>query len=224
MNDSDEEKYLGDLVNKSGKIKATMDDRIAKGYGIITEIKAILNEVPLARYKLEMGLQLRQAILINGLLFNSEAWHSVTEKDIKGLAKIDESLLRFLLGSQSKAPIEMLFLESGAIPIPQILSSCRMIFFQTLMKREDKELTKRILNAQINSSCPGDFIQLVKADFKCLEVPLDINLVESTGIEQFKKFIKIKVKAAGLRRLKRLQQTHSKVMNKKYEELELHPT
>ena len=50
MNDSDEEKYLGDLVNKSGKIKATIDDRIAKGYGIITEIKAIINEVPLGRY------------------------------------------------------------------------------------------------------------------------------------------------------------------------------
>ena len=38
MNNSDQEKYLGDLVNKSGKIKATIEERVAKGYGIISEI------------------------------------------------------------------------------------------------------------------------------------------------------------------------------------------
>ena len=73
MNNSNQEKYLGDLVNKSGKAKATIEDGVAKGYGIISEIKAILNEVPLGSYKLEMGMQLRQAMLINGMLFNSEA-------------------------------------------------------------------------------------------------------------------------------------------------------
>ena len=71
MNDSNQEKYLGDLVNKTGNIKATVADRVAKGHGIVSEIKAILNEVPLGKYKLEMGLQLRQAMLLNGLLYNS---------------------------------------------------------------------------------------------------------------------------------------------------------
>ena len=56
MNNSDQEKYLGDLVNKTGKIKAAIDERVAKGYGIVSEIKAILHEIPLGRYKLEMGM------------------------------------------------------------------------------------------------------------------------------------------------------------------------
>ena len=117
MKNSNKEKYLGDYVDSSGKIKATIQDRISKGYGILSEIRAIINEVPLGRYKLEIGLQLREAMLINGLLYNSEAWHSVTDQDISGLEKIDEALLRFLVGSHAKTPLEILYLESGAIPI-----------------------------------------------------------------------------------------------------------
>ena len=138
MNDSNQEKYLVDLVNKTGNIKATVADRVAKGHGIVSEIKAILNEVPLGKYKLEMGLQLRQAMLLNGLLYNSEAWHSVTLEDIVALEKLDEGLLRFLLGSHSKAPIEMLYLESGATPIRFVVSSRRLHYLRTILKGTKK--------------------------------------------------------------------------------------
>ena len=79
INESKQEKYLGDLVNSSGTIRQTIEERKNKGYGIVSEILAILDEIPLGRYKLEIGLKLRQAMLINGILYNSEAWHSVSE-------------------------------------------------------------------------------------------------------------------------------------------------
>ena len=87
MKNSEREKYLGDFVDKSGKIKPTIDDRVAKGWGIVSEIKAILNELPLGKYKLEIGLQLRQAMLVNGVLYNSEAWHCLNESHIEDLQK-----------------------------------------------------------------------------------------------------------------------------------------
>jgi hypothetical protein len=69
MKNISQEKYLGDLVNTTGNIKATVAVRVAKGYGIVSEIEAIINEVQLGKYKLEVGLQLMQAVLINGLLY-----------------------------------------------------------------------------------------------------------------------------------------------------------
>ena len=81
MNNSTEEKYLGDLINTTGNIKAT----VARGYGIISENRAIISEVPLI----------------------SEAWHSVTQDDVTRLEKLDASLLRVLLGSHAKSPLEM---------------------------------------------------------------------------------------------------------------------
>jgi hypothetical protein len=60
MPNSDREKYLGDIVDKSGKIRATIaiEDRQKKGYGLTAEILGILNEIPLGQHKMEMGLQL----------------------------------------------------------------------------------------------------------------------------------------------------------------------
>ena len=46
---------------------------------------------------MDIGLKLRQAMLLNGVLFNSEAWHGVSLEDIKTLESVDEQLLRSLL-------------------------------------------------------------------------------------------------------------------------------
>ena len=42
---------------------------------------------------MEIGLLLRKAMLINGIIFNSVAWHAVSDADIKILEKVDELLL-----------------------------------------------------------------------------------------------------------------------------------
>ena len=64
---------MGYKINKSDKIKQTMDGRIARGFGAVTTILAILNEIPLAHWRVTAGLQLRQAMFLNATLFNSEA-------------------------------------------------------------------------------------------------------------------------------------------------------
>ena len=107
---SNQETYLGDTIDRSEKIKANIEKRKAKGYGIVSEILAIVTEVPLAHWKIEAGLSLRQAMLLNGTLFNSEAWHSVSIKDILFLKKNDKALLRGFLQSHAKIPLEAQFL------------------------------------------------------------------------------------------------------------------
>ena len=97
MKYSAEEKYLGDLINCNGTNKNTIEDRRNKGFGIANEIIAILDEIPLGRFKMEIGLKLRQAMLINGILYNSEAWHSISEAEIRLLEAVDEHLLRALV-------------------------------------------------------------------------------------------------------------------------------
>ena len=147
MKESKQEKYLGDYITSSGKMDTTIEDRKNKGYGIVAEILAILDDIPLGKYKMEIGLMLRQAMLLNGILYNSEAWHSLTEKDIKVLEAVDQHLLRSLVKGHSKVPLEFLFLETGAIPVRFMISSRRLNYLQTILKREDDELTKRNLQS-----------------------------------------------------------------------------
>ena len=139
----------------------------------MSEILAIVNDIPLGQYKMEIGLMLRQAMLLNGVLFNSEAWHAISEKEIKLLEAVDEHLLRSLVGGHAKTPLEFLYLEAGAIPIRYIILCRRMIYHQTILNRPDEELTMRVYNAQKESPTDGDFYRLVKADWEMVGENLD---------------------------------------------------
>ena len=43
MESSKQETYLGDKINQNGKIKHTIDSRIAKGYAAVSTILTIIN-------------------------------------------------------------------------------------------------------------------------------------------------------------------------------------
>ena len=53
-------------------------------------------------------------MLLNGMLYNSEAWHNLAEAEIRLLEKVDEYLLRALVKAHSKTPLEFFHLEAGA--------------------------------------------------------------------------------------------------------------
>ena len=137
MEESNQETYLGDTIDKSGRIRPNIEKRKARGYGIVSEILAIANEVPLAHWKVEAGLNLRQAMFLNGILFNSEAWHSITINDVLLLEKVDEALLRGLLTAHSKIPLEALFLETKSVPIRFTLSSRRLMYLHSILQKEE---------------------------------------------------------------------------------------
>ena len=223
MNNSVKEKYLGDLIDSSGKNKETVEARIAKGHGIVAEIIAILDDIPLGSYRLEMGLKLRQAMLINGMLFNTEAWHAVTKEDTEALEKVDESLLRSLLRNHPKCPLEFLYLETGSISIGHTVSSRRIMYLRTILKRDDEELTKRVFREQERNTTPGDFVELVKADLAKYNIDYNEEFIKASKEDDFKSFVRKKIKEAAFEELKRKQMSHSKVNEITYEKLEKQP-
>ena len=86
-------KYLGDQINTTGSVKATIEERRGKAFGISAEILSIANSVPLGQWRIRSGIMLRQAMLVNGTLFNSKCWQGPSiYKDIKTLNKPDKAL------------------------------------------------------------------------------------------------------------------------------------
>ena len=67
MKEAEREKYLGDIIDSNGSLEATIESRQKKGDEIISEILSIISEIPLGKYKVEVALTLREAMLINGI-------------------------------------------------------------------------------------------------------------------------------------------------------------
>ena len=223
MQNTNQETYLGDLIDKSGSGRPNIEKRKSRGYGITTNVLAIVDEVPLAHWKVQAGLSLRQAMLLNGMLFNSEAWHGVSEKDIILLEKVDEALLRGILSAHSKIPLEALFLESKSIPIRYIVASRRIMYLHTILQKDENEMVRKVYEAQKVQPSSGDFIQLVKED--CAKIGLDMTDKEigKTQKQKFKNIVKSKVITAAFNYLQMLQQSHSKMENIKYDQFEISP-
>ena len=134
MHNSEEERYLGDHITKNAKHAQTISKRRAKGIGIISDITQILEVIGDNKRRVKVGLQLRQAWFINALLVNIEVWHNIMKRDIQVITQMDNYLMRKILGAHSKIPIEMLFLETGTLPIEFILISRRVNYLHNIFK------------------------------------------------------------------------------------------
>ena len=147
-------------------------------------------------------------MLLNGVLFNSEAWHNISKEDIKPLEKVDECLLRNLLQNHPKCPLEFLFLETGSIPIHHILSSRRMMYLRTILKRDDEELVKRVFREQEKNTTPGDFYELIKNDFSEYNLTYNEDMITSSKDDDYKNMIRESIRKVAFTDLKSAQQSH----------------
>ena len=155
------EKYLGDLISSNGSNKPNLAKRLSSGWGRVSFILGLVSEAPLGRWKIAAGLILRKGLLINSMLFNSEAWHNFSQSHVEAFEKIDEALLRGLVLGHAKIPVPALYLETGQAPIRYLLACRRLLYLQTILQRDSDELTHKVNIAQKAAPSPGDFCQLV---------------------------------------------------------------
>ena len=118
------------------------------------------------QHKIPVALKLREALLVNGILFNSESWHGVTQKHIKSLDTVDVALLRTILKAHSKTPKEFLYVETGALPFRWIVAQRRIMYLKNIMERSDNDMLKRVLIAQKLNPSKGDFVRIVEKNLK----------------------------------------------------------
>ena len=211
------------MISSSAKSKPNITSRREKGFGIVSEILSILSEVPLGKYKIQIALILRQAMLINGILHNSEAWSDIKLEDIKMLEDVDEYLLRSIFKAHSKTPLEFLHLETGTKPIRYIIASRRINYLYNILNKPDSELIKRVYEAQKLKTTKGDWIELIKRDFELIEEDFDEDFIKETTKYIFKKFVKTKITKAAFKYLESIKNGHSKIRDIKYNKLEVQP-
>ena len=223
MHQVESTKYLGDVIHQNGKLAANIAERYVKAVASLSVIRAILQDIPLGKYRAEIGLELRQALFVNSVLNNCETWHSIKDTDILKLNIIDHQLLRFICNSHAKTPVEFLFLETGATPLSFIITNRRLNYLHTILSRNDQELIKRVYKAQKENPSPGDFVELIKKDFAIVNFDIEEDCISGINREAYKKHTKTKVKEAALKYLKSIQEGHSKVQGIKYETLATQP-
>ena len=221
MHASEEERYLGDQITKNAKHAQTVSKRRAKAYGIISDIMQILDTIGDRTRKIKVGLQLRQAWFINALLVNIEVWHNVLSKDIEVFTQLDNYLMRKILKAHSKIPIEMLYLETGTIPVEFVIMSRRVNYLHNVIRRDSTELVARVYNVQKQQPSKGDWCSMVKENMELIKLNMSESEIKETGQAKFKSIVKKLVKIAAFQTLHEKKLKHSKIKQIEHKEFKM---
>ena len=96
----------------------------------------------------EIGLIMRESILLSKMLVSSESWHKLFLYQIEKLNEVDKSLFRKLFNSHSKTALEFYYSESGSIPLSIKISMRRLNYWWQILSVEKSEMIKEIYTVQ----------------------------------------------------------------------------
>ena len=220
-----EEKYLGDFIRATieGCNTKNIEFRKGKGIGITSQIIVILNNVSLGHYYFDIATLLRETLLINGILFNSETWYGVTSNQLKDLDDVDRLLLRKLFDTRCSTPTEALYLELGVLPLRYILKGRRLMFLHYILNLDQHEMLSEFFNAQWKNPGRNDWTVTVQQDIVDLQICMGIDEIRECPHSQFKKIVKEKCRSVAFKSLIEQKNCHSKMGNLSYNELKTQP-
>ena len=204
------ETYLGDIVCSSGSNDRNINNRYNQGIGSVSQIVTILNQVSLGHYHYEIGLVLRDTILVSKLVSSSEVWYNLTKKQVSKLEKVDEMFFRNLFSLAKSAPKEGMFIECGKMPIRFVIIMRRIMFYWSVLHRDENELLHKFLTAQQLSTSKTDWMQQVRKNISDLQLNLSDSEIANMPKEQFKSRLKQKTEILAVKFLKKQQHSHSK--------------
>ena len=226
MEETTEDKYLGDVISADGKNIKNIKARVAKGKGIISRIMSLLEGIPFGKFYFEVAMILRESLLASSMLFNSEAWYNVTKPELDLLETVDLQFLRNVLKAPRSTPKEMLYLETGCVPFREIMRKRRILFLHYILNENPNSILRKFLMKQLETRKPKDWISQVINDLKelCLEVqghPVNIENLKSIRKSNLKIMVNMAIKEKSFKDLEKQKENHSKVMEIKYERLEM---
>ena len=86
----DKEKYLGDHISNDCSNKINITERKNKGIGIVAKILTLLDTICMGgQFYFKSAIMMRESLLVNGILFNSEIWYNISEMELRELEEVD---------------------------------------------------------------------------------------------------------------------------------------
>ena len=221
MEETEEEKYLGDIIAKDGKNLKNIQSRINKGKGIVKRIIDILDGIPFGKLYFEVAIILRNSLLVSSMLCNSETWFNITKAELELLETVDLMLLRTLLGAPKTVPKEMLYLELGILPMREMIKQRRLNFLHYILRQEKNSILYKVFEAQNKKRNKKDWVTTVTQDLKELKLDVTFATIQQIGKEKWRNIIRNSIVFTAFRNLETIKLTHSKVKNIKHIKLEM---
>ena len=216
MEESEEEKYLGDIIAKDGKNLKNIKARVNKGKGIVKRIMEILDGIPFGKLYFQIAVILRNSLLVSSVLCNSEAWFNVTKAELALIESVDLMLLRNILGAPKTVAKEIIYLELGLLPLRDIIKQRRLNFLHYILNQGPNSIMFKVFETQQKYKTKKDWVTSIENDIKDLDINVTFENIKMMSKFTWKSLVKNSIHQKTLKILENMKLTHSKVKDLKY--------
>ena len=115
------------------QIEKNIKDKTDKAVGNVNKIVSTIHERPYGKYSFKAASLMRDAILLGGMLSNSEGWINVTETDYTNLQKPDTFLQKELISASGKPSKAFMSLKLEFIPVKYVVMYKIITFLQYIL-------------------------------------------------------------------------------------------
>ena len=202
--------YLGDILNEEGTIDDTIASRKDKSIGKNSQISSILSGMTFGMYFMDVALILRESMLLNGILTNSEVWYGVKEEHLTALESADNDLMRKIFGAHSKTATELFFIETAKLPIRFVISKRRLMYLWNILKQNQNELIRKVFNAQKLVKTKGDWFDMINKEREKYGIEETHEEISKMSKFRFKRIVDKKINSFAFQYLKEKAAKHEK--------------
>ena len=165
--------YLGDDFNKAGTNKHLIEERVKKGRACIIAATSLCNETTMGVYTIQTLMLLYKSLFLQVVLYNSGSWSNLTKTQLLSLKTIQLKYLKRMFHAPQSTPNPLTFLETGTLPIEQVLHQRQLTFLHHILNLEEGDPVKQVYQEQLKYSAERNWGNEVK------ELRLKYNIVET---------------------------------------------
>ena len=139
-------------------------------------------------------MKMRDAKLMNGMIYSSESWSKISESEMVRLEQVDIAMLLSLAEGHSKTSRAFVILEFGVLKVRHLIMVRRLMYHHHLVTRPNHELIKKVYLKQKEDSLKGDWFRSLKEDFSFIGEEINDDLICSIPKYEYRKLIKQKIR------------------------------
>ena len=194
---TEKQKYLGFYLSSKGDNMANISEVQKKAVWVIKRIINRLDSLKLKQYYFECALIFLNVILRSSILYASETYYNLKEKELRALERIEENYLRRVFKTSKGCPISQLYLEIGHIPARFEIYKMRCMFLKTILNENSESMIYKFIMVQYRSPTRGDWVSSCLKDLAYLNISITLEEIQLMQKNQFKKLLQesIKIKA-----------------------------
>ena len=195
------QKYLEFYLYSKGNNMVNIKEMEKKSIWISKKILNRLQSLKVKQYYFECGLIFLKIILRSTILYASETYHNLKEKEIRALERIEETFLRKLLKTSRGCPISQIYLETGHTPARFEIFRKRLLFLKDILNENSESMIFKFIMIQYKNPTRGDWVSSCFKDLQYLNINLSIEEIQLMKKPEFRKMLKTSIEKKALQYL-----------------------